>query len=159
VTGRIAAPLVLAAVLLAAAPTRAQAEVELANGWMRPAYAGQPRAAVYVDIRSAQPLKLVGAATPLARRVELVLVDPPSPDPATHRVVPELPVAGGRETRLALGGSHVRLVDIVRDVPPGERWPLELAFVDAAGNRVSVTAEVLVRGLMPPRPEEGAPPR
>lgn len=155
----VAAPLALAAVLLAAAPAQARAEVELVNGWMRPAYAGQPRAAVYVDIRSAQPLKLVGAATPLAGRVELVLVDPPSPDPATHRVVEELPVAGGRETRLALGGSHIRLVDIVRDLPPSERWPLELAFVDAAGKRLSVTAEVLVRGLMPPRPEAEAPPR
>lgn len=151
----VAAPLAFAAVVIAAAP--AQAEVDLANGWMRPAYGGQPRAAVYVDIRSAHPAKLVGATSQLARQVELVLVDPPNSDPATHRVVDELPVAGGRETRLAMGGSHIRLVDIVRDVRPGERWPLELAFVDASGKRFSATTEVLVRGLMARRPEGTAP--
>jgi copper(I)-binding protein len=157
VIAAVAARLALAAVLLAAAPTQARAEVELANGWMRPAYAGQPSAAVYVDIRAEQPVRLVGANVALAKRVELVLVEPPSNDPATHRVVAELPVAVGRETRLALGGSHLRLLDVVRDVPPGERWPLELLFVDASGRRFSATTEVLVRGLMARRPVDAAP--
>jgi copper(I)-binding protein len=148
-------PLALVAVLVAA-PT-ARAEVSLANAWMRPAYAGQPSAQVYVDVRSERPLKLVAASAPVARRAELVLVDPPSNDPATHRAVAELPVAGGGETRLALGGSHVRLVEVSRDVWPGERWPLELAFVDAEGKRVTATAEVLVRGLMARRPEDASP--
>ncbi len=151
-----AVPLALAAVLLAAAPTQARAEVELASAWMRPAYAGQPSAAVYVDIRAERPARLVGANVALAKLVELVLVEPPSNDPATHRVVAELPVAGGRETRLALGGSHLRLLEVTRDVQPGERWPLELLFVDASGRRFSATTEVLVRGLMARRPEEAA---
>jgi hypothetical protein len=141
----------LAAVLVAVPAVRA--EVALTNAWMRPAYAGQTSAQVYVDVRAERPLRLVAASAPVARRAELVLVDPPSNDPTTHRVVAELPVAGGGETRLALGGSHVRLVEVSRDVWPGESWPLELAFVDAAGKRVTANAEVLVRGLMARRPE------
>jgi copper(I)-binding protein len=153
--------LALATALAATAPAHAQ-EVELANAWMRPAYAGQPQAAVYVDIRAKRPLRLVGASTVIAKRAALVLVDPPDPDPAAHRVVAELPVAADRETRLALGSSHIRLVDVVRDLQPGEQIALELAFVDAAGKRQSIATSVLVRGLMIHRPEAapaGAPAR
>ena len=150
--GRLGAAFALAAALAEAA--HAQGEVVLEHAWMRPAPRGQAQAAVYVDIRAAQPMKLVGASSPAARHAELVLVDPPHPDPATHRIVGELPITGNR-LRLALGGSHVRLVDVGRDLHPGERVPLELAFVDASGKRSTAATEVLVRGLMihPPQPQ------
>jgi copper(I)-binding protein len=150
--GRLVAALALARVL--ADPAHAQGDVLLENAWMRPAPQGQAQAAAYVDIRAAKPLKLVGASSPAAGRAELVLVDPPDPDPATHRVVGELPITGNR-LRLALGGSHVRLIDVAHDLRPGERVPLELAFVDASGRRSTATTEILVRGLMihsPPSP-------
>jgi copper(I)-binding protein len=152
VNGRFFAALVLAVAL--ASPAHAQGEVALDNAWMRPAHAGQAQAAVYLDIRAAKPMTLVGASSPAARRAELVLVDPPDPDPATHRFVAELPMSATR-LRLALGGSHVRLIDIAHDLRPGERVRLELAFVDASGTRSTATTEVLVRGLMihPPQPQ------
>ena len=45
--GRTSASLVGAAAMLAA--SIATADVKLTNGWLRPAYAGQPAAMVYVD--------------------------------------------------------------------------------------------------------------
>jgi periplasmic copper chaperone A len=129
------------------------AEVKLENGWLRPAYAGQPAAMVYVDIESTEALKLVDAKSPVAKGAQLVLVDPPSEQPDKHKVVRELPVAANRSTRLAYLGSHVRLLDIQHDLVPGTKVPLELTFVDAKGTRRSVSTEALVRGIAARRPD------
>ena len=85
VTGprRIARALAWAAAL-AAHP--AAADVTLANAWLRPAAAGAAEVPVYVDIRSTEALELVGARSPAARGAELVLVDPPDPDPTARQV-------------------------------------------------------------------------
>ena len=132
----------------------AMAEVTLANAWLRPAPTGTAEAAVYVDIRSTEALELVGARSPVARGAELVLVDPPDPDPEARRVVAKIPIAANHETRLAYLGSHVRLTGVTRDLVPGTRIPVELTFADATGERRTVAAEALVRGIVPPRPAD-----
>ena len=132
----------------------ARAEVTLANAWLRPAAAGAEAALVYVDIRATDALDLVGARSPFARGAELVLVDPPDPDPTARRVVAKIPVAAGGETRLAYLGSHVRLTGVTRDLVPGMRVPVELTFADAQGNRRTATADALVRGIVPRRPAD-----
>ena len=48
-------------------------DIALSSAWMRPADPGEA-ASAYVDIRSDAPLQLVGASTPLARKVEIVVV-------------------------------------------------------------------------------------
>jgi copper(I)-binding protein len=137
------------------------AGVTLDGAWMRPAHEGQASAEVYVDIRATGALTLVGASMPVARRAELVLAAAPDAPAATQRVVAALPIAADARTRLALGGSHVRLLEVTRDVLPGERLPLELAFVDASGKRSTAVVDVLVRGVLPRRPpgDEGAAPK
>ena len=132
----------------------AMAEVTLANAWLRPAPTGTAEAAVYVDIRSTEALELVGARSPAARGAELVLVDPPDPDPTARKVVARIAVAAGRETRLAYLGSHVRLTGISRDLAPGMRVPVELTFADAQGRQRTIATEALVRGIVPRRPDD-----
>ncbi len=141
-----------AAALALASPARGEAT--LANAWLRPAAAGDEEAQVYVDIRSTEALELVGAHSPVARGAVLVLVDPPDPDPTARKVVASIPVAAGRETRLAYLGSHVRLTGITRDLVPGMRIPLELTFADPRGKRQTLSTEALVRGLVPRRPAD-----
>ena len=131
----------------------AAAEVTLANAWMRPAAAGQAEAQVYVDIQSTEALKLVGARTPVAKRVELVVLDPPHPDTGKLLVVREIAVPAKQETRLAFRGSHLRLVEVTRAINPGERIEVELDLVDASGKRRTAATEVLVRGLVARRPD------
>lgn len=144
-----------AAFAVAAAVTAcsAAAEVKLENAWLRPAYAGQPAAMVYVDIASSQPLTLVAAKSPAAKRAELVLVDPPGAPPEQHKVVKVLPVPAAKVTRLAYLGTHVRLVDIQNDLRPGDSVALELSFVSTHGTRSSVTTSATVRGIAPRPPE------
>ena len=131
-----------------------RAEIALENAWMRPAFTGQAQASVYVDIRSTEALKLVGASSPVAKRAELVLVDPPGNDTSKHKVVASLPVSASAPTRLAYLGSHVRLVDLTRNVLPGESIALELVFVDAKGKRLKAATEARVRGIVARQPED-----
>jgi copper(I)-binding protein len=137
----------------------AAAEVRLENGWLRPAYAGQLAAMVYVDIESTEALKLVDAKSPVAKSAQLVLVDPPGAEADKHKIVKELPVAANQPTRLAYLGSHVRLLGVQQDLVPGATIPLELTFVDAKGKRQSVSTQALVRGIAARRAEPDPAPK
>lgn len=136
---RVALPALFAAMA-------AQAQPLFENGWLRPAAAGQANAAVYVDIRSTEPLSLVGASSPVAKRVELVANDKPGLE-GFARVVPALPVTADGTTRLAYLGSHLRLVDVTRDVMPGEVVDVDLVFEDPAGVRRSARFQAVARGI------------
>jgi len=149
--------MLLAGLAAALAASIAAADVKLENGWLRPAYAGQPAAMVYVDIESTEALKLVDAKSPVAKGAQLVLVDPPGAESGRHKVVNELPVAANRPTRLAYLGSHVRLLVIQKDLLPGSMIPLELTFIDAKGARRSASTEAVVRGIAARRPEGTEP--
>ena len=146
----------------ALAASVAHADVTLDNGWLRPAYAGQPAALVYVDINSTQALKLVGASSPAATGAELVLVDPPGAGPSAQKTVRELTVAANKATRLAYLGSHIRLTGVRQDLKPGDAIPLTLTFAAAGGKRITTTTEARVRGISarrPPEPENAQTPR
>jgi hypothetical protein len=124
--------------------------VTLKSAWMRPAPAGTQPARAYVDIESTANLKLVGAATPVATRVQLVRVDRID-DPASEVVVREMAVPAGTTTRLAYRGDHLRLTGIKRDVANGDPVPLTLTFRDASGKRLVATTSIVVRGLLLPQ--------
>jgi periplasmic copper chaperone A len=135
--------------LIAAAGALA-GEVTLKSAWLRPAAAGMVEAQAYVDIVSEADLELVGASTPFAKKVELVLVamnnEPPEP-----KVVATLPVPAGKTTRLAYRGSHLRLVEITKSFGNGSTVPLTLAFKSRDGKDVSATVDAEVRGLLLPQ--------
>jgi copper(I)-binding protein len=143
----------LAAALVVLVVPVAQAQLTAANAWLRPVAAGQKEAQLYVDLRASEPVKLVAASSPIAKRAELVLLDPPDAQAGKLRTVSEIAVAADTETRLAFRGSHVRLVDITRAANPGEHVAVELTFVDASGRRQSVSTQALVRGLVARTPE------
>ncbi len=106
-------------------------------------------AKVYVDIASATDLVLVGATTPVARKVELVDVTIKG-DQSESRVVASMPVPGGKMTRLAYRGSHLRLVDINKDLANGTVVPVTLAFKSPDGKDVTAQFDAKVRGLLLP---------
>jgi copper(I)-binding protein len=126
-----------------------QGGVALKNAWMRPAVAGAA-ARAYVDITSDTSLTLVGAKTPVAKRVELVRVATIG-DPTTEKVVKSMAVPANTTTRLAYHGDHVRFIDMNRNVGNGDPVPLTLLFKDAKGKRSEATTDVLVRGLLRPQ--------
>jgi copper(I)-binding protein len=126
------------------------AEVTLKNAWMRPAPAGAASARAYVDIGSDASLVLTGASTPMASKVEIVLVKRLG-DPESEEVVPSLAVLAGATTRLAYLGDHLRLVDVTRSLANGDPVPLTLTFKDTAGRPVKATTSLVVRGALLPQ--------
>ncbi len=138
--------LALALATLAGTAGAAMAAPQIANAWMRPAAAGSASADAYADVRTDAPLALVAVRTPVARSVEIVVHNPK--DPASRpRVVERLALPVG-ETRFALKGSVLRLVDVASAVTPGKPVPVTFEFADAAGGKLVVDALVEVRGLV-----------
>ena len=137
----------VAAVALAAAFGASAAPI-VQNAWMRPAYQGAS-ADAYADVVTERPLTLAKVRTPLARAVEIVLLDPRDPN-ATPRVVDKLDLKAG-ETRFALKGSVLRLKDLHSTVTVERPVPLAFEFVDDAGEKSVVEVLVQVRGLLPPK--------
>jgi copper(I)-binding protein len=141
-----------AALLCVLAASAAAQDIKLTSMWMRPAEKGST-AKAYVDIASDAPLTLVGATTPLARKVELVkLTKYDGTDPG--KVVTRIPVEPGTPTRLAYKGSHLRLVGVRQDLLPGAPVPVTLQFRDKAGKRVSAQADIRVHGVALPMPPQ-----
>jgi copper(I)-binding protein len=137
--------LVLLAAALFALPAGA-VDIKVSSAWMRPAQTGTD-ASAYVDILSDTPLRLVGATTPLARKVELVAVGrTDGTDPG--KVVKAMAVPGGAPLRLAYKGSHLRLVGIRKPLANGAPVPVTLQFVDKTGKRYSAVADIRVHGLV-----------
>ena len=138
----------LAGCALMVATTVAAGDVTLKTAWMRPAGSGTD-AQIYVDIVSDTDLVLVGASTPLAKKIELIEVTVPG-EPSEGRVVSSMPVPGGKMTRLAYRGSHLRLVEITKDLANGTLVPVTLAFKNPEGKTMTAKFEAQVRGLLPP---------
>ncbi|MEO8486338.1 MAG: copper chaperone PCu(A)C [Betaproteobacteria bacterium] len=143
---RTLAPVLLALALTAAGA--ADAAPLVANAWMRPAAAGAASADAYADVITETPLTLARVRTPVARAVEIVLLDPRD-SAAMPRVVDKLELKSG-ETRFALRGSVLRLVGVNSALTSERPVPLAFEFVDGAGAKTVVETLVQVRGLVAP---------
>jgi copper(I)-binding protein len=146
----IVAACAVAATCGAAAGDQASSNITLKTAWLRPAAVGMAEAQAYVDIISATDLVLVGASTPFAKKVELVEVTMKDDKPEA-KVVASMPVPGGKTTRLAYRGSHLRLVDITRDFGNGTPVPLTLEFKSPDGKEVTASVNATVRGVLLPQ--------
>jgi copper(I)-binding protein len=141
---------IVAVCALSAAACALAAEVTLKTAWLRPAAAGMAEAQAYVDITSDSDLELVGASTPFARKVELVLVAMKN-DVPDLQVVTSMRVPAGKTTRLAYRGSHLRLVEITKSFGNGTAVPLTLLFKSPDGKEVTAAVDAQVRGLLLPQ--------
>ena len=125
-------------------------DISLKSAWMRPAPAGST-AKAYVDVASDTALSLTLASSPMARNVEIVVVDhTDGSDPG--RCVPSHPIAANAVTRFAYLGNHLRLVDVEEPLGNGSAVPLALEFRDEGGVAYVVFTAVEVRGLAAPGP-------
>ena len=140
----------LAAIACAIAALPAFAAPLIQNAWMRPAASGAASADAYADVVTETPLTLVRVRTPVARAVEIVLLDPRDPA-ATPKTVDQLALKSG-EMRFALRGSVLRLRDVTSTITSERPVPMTFEFVDDAGTRSAVETLVQVRGLLAPQP-------
>jgi copper(I)-binding protein len=125
-------------------------DLQVRHPWSRATPPGAKVGVTYMEIRNsgAKPARVIGAATPLARKVEMH-VTTHQDGVARMREVKSLEVPPGERVELRPGGSHFMLVDLVRPLAKGERIPLTLRF-EGVGE-MTVEVEVQELGARHPR--------
>jgi copper(I)-binding protein len=146
---------VAAALVLAVAPTVALAQVAVADPWVRGTVAGQRATGAFMKLTPAADQKLVAAASPVAKIVEIheMAMDG---GVMKMRAIPKLDLPAGKATELKPGGYHVMLMALDRTLAEGEIVPITLTFEDAAGKRQTVEIKAPVKPLTAVMPSKAA---
>lgn len=136
----------LAAAVVAFVPALALAQVAVSDAWVRGTVEGQRATGAFMKLAPATDQKLVAAASPVAKIVEIHEM---SMDGGVMkmRAIPKLDLPAGRATELKPGGYHVMLMALTRPLAEGETVPITLTLEDAAGKRQSIEVKASVRPL------------
>jgi hypothetical protein len=135
-----------AAIFVALSPVRVHAAepvAEVTGAWVRATVPGQQVAGAYLTIRSARAAKLVGVRSAVAKSAEIHSM---SNDGGVMRMrkLDGLALPAGERVALEPGGNHIMLLDIERQLQPGEKVPLTL-IVSQDGKKQAVKVEAEVR--------------
>lgn len=136
--------LTIAAALLAALAAQAQTSVK--DAWVRGTVAGQKATGLFGQITSVSGGKLVAASSPVAGVVEVheMAMDG---NVMKMRAIPGLDLPAGKTVDLKPGGYHVMLMDLKRELKPGETVPVTLVIEGAGGKRENVEIKAPVKAL------------
>lgn len=134
------------ALALVALPAWAQVSVE--RPWSRATPPGAKIGVGFLQLRNAgaAPVRVVGASSPVAARVEMH-VTMREGDVMRMRQVESFAIPAGGTFELKPGGAHLMLVDLKRPLAKGERVPLTLELGKGAMLQVELrVAELGARG-------------
>ncbi len=137
----IAVPLLLGIASASPMASEGASDISVNNPYARAVPQGQPNSAVFMTLNNAGTAdqSIVGAESDAANVVEL----------HTHideggmmkmRQIEKIDIPSQSETVLKPGGLHVMLIDLQRDLNPGESVNVTLIFAD--GSRKQVEAPV-----------------
>lgn len=124
----------------------AGAQVTVEDAWVRATVPGQPVAAAYLKIRSAQTAKLVAVRAPVTARAEIHEMRMEG-GIMRMRPVTRLALPAGKTVELKPGGYHLMLMDIVKPLRPGEVVPITLVIEGPDRRRQEVKIEAGVREM------------
>ena len=120
-------------------------DLQIRHPWARSTPPGAKVGVGYLEIRNngKQPDRLLSAATPVAKRVEMHITEHAG-EVAKMRQLRAFEVPARERLALEPNGAHLMLVDIVQPLKKGERFPMTLRF-ERAGE-VEVQFEVQEMG-------------
>ena len=139
----------LAATLGLALPAAAQ--ISVADPWVRGTVAGQKATGAFMQLKSANDASLVGAASPMAKIVEIHEMKMEG-GVMKMSAVDKLALPAGKIVELKPGGYHVMLMDLTQPLKEGETVPLTLTVEDKAGKKTIVEVKAAVKPLAPGAP-------
>ena len=124
--------------------TVAQAQIKVADAWVRATVPGQQATGAYMKITSGQPVKLVAVTTPAANINEIHEMKMEGGVMKMRAFLAGLDIPANQTIELKSGGFHVMMMDLKQTIKAGEAVPMQLQFTDAKGNQqmVAVTARV-----------------
>jgi copper(I)-binding protein len=138
--------------LAGAAGAAPVAQVEVSEAWVRATVEGQTGSGAYMRLTSRADAQLVGAASPVAEKVEIHEMHTVG-DRMTMRQIERLALPAG--TPVALGhGYHVMLIGLRHQLLAGQQVPITLHLLDAHGARFELALQAPVRPLGTPVPHD-----
>ena len=129
------------------------APVAVQDAWARVSVTGQQATGAFMRIQASEPLRLVGASTPVAGEVEIHEMKLEG-DVMRMRPLRELALPAGKAVELRPGGLHMMLQDLKAPLVAGTSVPLTLVFRDARGAERKLEVQVPV-SLRAPGPAGG----
>lgn len=132
--------------LLAVPAAIAAHEVVVRDAWIRGTVQGQSATGAFMELTGKSNARLVGAASPVAKTVEVHNMT------MEKGVMKMFPVEGvdlpaGKPVKLAPGGYHVMLMELQKPLNAGDKVPLKLTFELANKQRETVELQVEVRDI------------
>ena len=136
--------------LAAPAHNHEKGHIQVRHAWSRATPPGATVGVGYMEIRnrSAQPDKLIYAATPMAETVEFHVTQREG-DIMKMRQVKVFELRSRERFVMRPGASHLMLVELLRPLKQGERIPMTLRF-ERAGE-LEIELEVQETGSRHPR--------
>jgi len=121
-------------------------QLDVSNPWARATPGGAENGAAYVTIQSPTADRLISAASPVAKKVELHTME------MAGMVMKMRPIAGldipaDQLVTLKPGGEHIMLIGLQHPLREGQTFPLTLNFEKAGARTVTVAIEKA--GAMP----------
>lgn len=131
---------------LALTAVSALAEVTVTEAWVRGTVAAQKATGAFMKLRSSEDAKVVAAASPAARIVEvheMAMKD----NVMTMRAVDVIALPAGKTVELKPGGYHVMLIDLVGPLAAGEKVPVQLTVIGKDGKKATLEVKAEVRAV------------
>jgi copper(I)-binding protein len=123
-------------------------ELTIEHPWARATAPSQPNGAAYMAVTNDGPAdRIVGAASPVAARVELHTHDMDNAGVMRMRQVEAIELPTGETTALEPGGLHVMLFDLESHLVEGETFPLTLTLENAGAVELEVQVEAVTYGV------------
>jgi len=120
--------------------------VQVTNAWVRATVPGQPVAGAYLDLRADRAVKLIGVASPVAKRGEIHEMKDED-GMMKMRAVAAVDLPAGETVSLAPGGLHVMLFGLSEPLIAGRKVKLTLRFRGDSGGVFKQTVEVPVKAV------------
>lgn len=119
-------------------------DIQVHHPWSRATPPGAKVAVGYMEIRNTgpQPDRLLSASTPAAKGVEMHVTQREG-EVMKMRPVKSFEIPARERITLRPGGAHLMLVDLVRPLKKGERFPMTLRFERAGELRVELEVQEL----------------
>jgi copper(I)-binding protein len=137
---------VIALFALIALSGAAAAQVSVTAPWVRATVAQQKSTGAFMMLQAERDARLVAVSSPVAGQGQIHQMDMRG-DMMKMQQVDGIDLPAGKPVNLASGGYHIMLIDLKRQVRPGESVPLSLVVQYKDGKRETVTVTVPVKPL------------
>ena len=134
------------AAVLVAMPLAAVAEVKVTEAWVRGTVPAQTLTGAFMTITSTEDAKIVAARSPLAKRPE-VHTSMMMGNVNQMRHVDAIPLPAGKPVKLEAGGYHLMLMDLSKQMKPGDSVPITFTVEGKDGKRSEVEVKAVVKPI------------